>query len=100
MPSRVGWRYFCGLLVVVGVLVAGVGSASAQNAFHGIGFVKGCDSPTKIGDPMSCSYSILNTVDTAQDALRITGLSDTVHSAGGDVNSGNILGALELVFNG
>jgi uncharacterized repeat protein (TIGR01451 family) len=100
MRTPAGWRVLFGLLVVAGVLVAGVGPASAQSGFHGIGFVKGCDSPTKVGDPMNCSYAILNIVDTADDTLRIFGLSDQVHAAGGNVSSGNILGALQLVFTG
>src|SRR5882757_8219609 len=93
-------RAFAGLVGVSALLAFGVVSASAQNAFHGIAFTKGCDSPVNIGDPYTCAYSILNVVDTAHDDLKITGLSDQVHAASGDVNSGNILSALELVFTG
>ena len=102
MRTRSSWRVLCGLLFVVGVLVAGVGSAAAQTAFHGIGFVKSCDSPTRVGDPLNCQYAVFNLprIDTALDTLLIAGVVDTVHSAGGDVPSGNILGALQLVFTG
>jgi uncharacterized repeat protein (TIGR01451 family) len=70
------------------------------NATHAIAFTKGCISPTMIAAPYTCSYQILNTVDTAHDDLSITGLSDVVHTAGGDQPSGSILGALQLVFTG
>ena len=94
------FRALVALVVVTSVMMLGVGGAQAQNAVHGIAFVKGCDSPTKIGDPYNCAYQIFNIVDTAPDTLRITGLSDVVHSAGGDVPSGNILGSLKLIFSG
>ena len=32
--------------------------------------------------------------------LRVTGLSDVVHSAGGNVATGNILSTVQLVFGG
>src|SRR4029453_7392487 len=38
--------------------------------------------------------------DTAHDTLTFNSIVDVVHSAGGNVGSGNILGALELVFSG
>ena len=100
MRSRYRSRIFVVLAVLVGTMTFSVSAASAQSAFHGIGFIKGCDSPTQVGAPMNCSYTILNVVDTAHDTLLISGLTDQVHSAGGDVNSGNILGALQLVFGG
>lgn len=81
------------------LLVFGVsGALGAQ--FHGIAFTKGCEDPTNIGDPYTCAYQILNVIDTGQDTLVVTGLSDQVHAASGDVNSGNILGALELTVSG
>ena len=58
---------------------------------HGISFTKGCVSPTQIGQPYTCAYSIRNIIDDAQDTLTIDSLSDTVHSSGGDVSSGNAL---------
>ena len=102
MRARLRLRLFVGLAVLVGTLAFSVSAASAQIAVHGIGFIKGCDSPTNVGDPMNCSYGILNLpiIDTAHDTLRIFALSDQVHSAAGDVNSGNILGQLQLIFGG
>lgn len=81
------------------LLVLGV-SAAAGAQFHGIAFVKGCSDPTNIGDPNVCAYQILNVIDTGHDTLVVTGLSDQVHAASGDVNSGNILGALQLTVSG
>ena len=49
-----------------------VGSASAVVAAdvqHGISFTKGCASPTQIGQPYTCTYSIRNNIDEAQDTL-------------------------------
>src|SRR5262245_49106386 len=84
-------------LVLAGAFaMAGVGGAGARPVFlmddvqHGISFTKGCTSPTAIGAPYSCSFSVQNNVDEAQDTLTMNGLVDVVHSAGGDVNSGNV----------
>src|SRR6476661_6631678 len=93
-------RAMLGVVVLSVLFGLSVGGAQAALGQHGIAFVKGCDSPTNIGDPYNCSYTILNVVDTVHDTLKVTGLSDQVHSAGGDVNSGNILPALQLIFSG
>ena len=93
-----GWRVLLGLGVVTTALVFGAGNASA--AFHGIAMTKGCTSPVKIGVAYTCSVQMLNVVDTGHDTLRVTGLNDTVNSAGGPVTSGNILPTTGLVFSG
>src|SRR5215475_6690434 len=85
---------------VAALLTFGVVGASAQGQFHGIAFTKGCANSTPIGQPYSCAYQILNVVDQGLDTLMINNVTDVVHSAGGDVSSGNILGALQLVFSG
>src|SRR5262249_12863351 len=100
MRRPVWLRMLLGVCAAAALLMLGVGGASAQNAFHGIAFTKGCDSPTSIGSPYNCSYQVLNVADTAHDTLMVSGLSDQVHAFSGDVNSGNILGALQLVFSG
>src|SRR4051812_44827117 len=87
------------LLVAVGVLaVAGMGggAAFAIDVQHGIVVTKGCFSPTQIGQPYSCTYTVRNSNDDAQDTLTIESLVDLVHSAGGDVSSGNVLSKLSL----
>src|SRR5262245_29234980 len=100
LHMRRGTRFVLVLAVLIGTLAFGVSASSAQSAFHGIAFVKGCDSPTAVGSPYNCSYSILNIADTAHDSLRVTGLVDVVHAAAGDTSSGNIFGQLQLVFSG
>jgi hypothetical protein len=92
MRSSVGLRTLVGVCAAIATFAIVVGSASAQGQFHGIAFQKGCAPTTNVGDNYSCAYQILNLVDQGQDALRVTGLEDVVHSAGGDVPSGNILG--------
>ena len=89
------------LLLAVGVLaltvgvVLGIGYATAADPVnHGISVTKGCSSPTSVGQPYSCTYSIRNNIDDAQDTLTVNGLVDVVHSAGGDVTSGNVFSQL------
>ena len=90
------------LVLVVGALVLaagalfGVEAGQAQtDVQHGIGLTKGCTSPTKVGDPYSCSYTIRNGLDEAEDTLTISSLVDVVHAASGDVSS-NIIGAAQI----
>ena len=42
---------------------------------------KGCVSPTQVGQPYTCTYTIRNDIDDAQDTLTINSLIDTVHAA-------------------
>ncbi len=100
MGRIVGWRalLLCGVASVF--MVFGVSGALADD-FHGIAFAKQCTSPVQVGDPYTCSLQILNVVDIpAHDTLRVTGFSDNVHSAGGDVTTGNIMPTTGLVFTG
>jgi hypothetical protein len=76
--------------------VTGAGAFQLVDVQHGIGFTKGCTSPTRIGDPYSCSYSSRNVIDEAEDTLTVNSLIDIVHAASGDVNSGNIIGAVQI----
>jgi hypothetical protein len=81
----------------MGRVLSGTASAAPRDPVnHGISFTKGCSSPTAVGNPYTCTYSIRNSVDDAQDTLTITGLSDTVHAAGGDVPSGNVFSSLRF----
>ena len=78
------------LALAIGV-VWGVSGVMAADQ-HGIGFSKGCNGPTNIGSPYTCSYTITNNQDNpAHDTLTITSIVDVVHAAGGDVTSGNLL---------
>jgi len=78
-----------------------MGSASAapgDPVNHGISFTKGCAATTQVGQPYACTYSIINSVDGAQDTLTITGLEDVVHAASGDKPSGNVFTSLRFVI--
>src|SRR5829696_3678445 len=98
---RLRLLWLTGALVVCVATVFGISAANGQTTVqHGIGFTKGCVSPTKIGDPYQCSYTIRNILDEAGDTLTINGLVDVVHSAGGDVSSGNIIGAVQITVEG
>ena len=92
------WKGLSGLVVLVALLTLGVSSASAvDNVQHGIGFTKGCASPTTIGQPYTCSFGVQNVLDEAHDTLTIHSLIDMVHASGGDVGTGtNILPAVRI----
>jgi hypothetical protein len=79
------------------VLVIGSSGAIGRIAIvqHGMSLSKGCDSPTKIGDPVSCSYTALTGTDQAHDSSTIWQLIDTVDSIPPDV-SGNLLNTASL----
>jgi hypothetical protein len=79
--------------------LAVVGSGDAATV-HAIGFTKTCASPVDVGAPYTCTFGVQNTVDESQDTLRITGLSDIVHAAGGDLALGNFLSSVGLIFGG
>jgi hypothetical protein len=63
----------------------------AADVQHGIGFTKGCASPAKVGDPYTCTWTIRNVLDDAQDTQTINQITDTVHAAGGNVSSSTVL---------
>ena len=96
--SRVQRAALTAVSALAVILVLGVPSAMA--GFHGVAQTKQCTSPTKIGDPYTCTAQILNVVDAGGDTIRVTGLSDTVNASGGDVSTANILGSTGLVFTG
>ncbi|MFM7225204.1 MAG: beta strand repeat-containing protein [Actinomycetota bacterium] len=66
---------------------------------HGLAVVKGCDSPTTVGQKTKCYFGVYNNQGDP-DTLTITSLSDVVASAGGNVSSGNVLSLLDLVTAG
>ena len=47
------------------LLFVGSGEASAVDVQHGIGFTKGCTSPTAVGQPYTCAFSVQNILDVA-----------------------------------
>jgi hypothetical protein len=86
---RAALAFLVGCAMVAGMLLSSQ-SARAED-LHGIGFVKGCNSPTVVGSPYICTFQAINSVDTAHDTLTITSVVDVVHSGSGDVTSGNLL---------
>ena len=94
-----GLRALVGLAALSALLVF-VGGAGADG-LHGIGLAKGCNSTTKIGDPYTCNYAIVNSafVDTDLDTLTVTSLVDTI-STTPSTTSGNIIHDGALVAAG
>ena len=75
-----------------------VSAGPSPSPVHGIGFSKGCASPTNVGSAYRCTFTVVNLSlsDTALDTLTITALSDIVHAHPADVPSGNILSFLTV----
>jgi len=101
--SRVARRSLAIMFVAGVVAAAGISAVpggAALPKIHGIGFTKGCVSPTSLGAKTSCTFTIRNNVDTGPDTLTVTSLVDVVKAAGGDDNAGNILPSLTFTFAG
>jgi LPXTG-motif cell wall-anchored protein len=81
------------LVLAMAPVMLGATAAHAAGPFHGITLQKFCTSPTPVGDQMQCSFKVTNADDNNENIV-ITSLTDVVHSAGGNVSSGNILGTL------
>jgi hypothetical protein len=91
----------CKLPLIVGAALAlsalAASPATAQTSVqHGIGFTKGCVSPVAVGAQYSCSFTVRNVVDEAEDTLTFQSIVDVVHASGGDVNSGNFMSQAQL----
>src|SRR5689334_3494599 len=86
-------------VALAGSLLVVVAATAGAVAFHGITPQKACNTTTKIGDPYVCSYKITSADDNNEDIV-VTSLTDVVHSAGGNVNSGNIIGAVTWTTGG
>src|SRR5438270_11210940 len=79
------------LALALSVVVVAHADASP---LHGIGFFKGCATPTQVGQKTRCDFTITNSFDP--DILTVTSIVDVVHGGAGDDNSGNILSQLDL----
>jgi len=106
------------ILLLVALMSLAFSSTALAQGQHGIGIVKGCDSPVVIGDPLYCDYTISNTLDTGDgtsgsaDTLTVSRLEDFVCNGGivagncqgknaqPPVPSGDILPLLSLSFTG
>src|SRR4051812_22092217 len=82
--------------VLLGIFVVVQPSAEALPV-HGLGFFKGCTSPTTVGQKTRCNFTITNSFDP--DDLTITSLVDVVQAAGGNDSSGNVLATLTWSFS-
>ena len=81
---------FASAMLMTLTIAPGVALATTGN--HGLGLNKGCASPTTIGDPYICDYTIfnINPIDSVGDALTFTSLQDVINRPGSPT-SGNIL---------
>src|SRR5262249_31223072 len=93
-------RLALGLGVLVAFLIVGASPAAADNVQHGIGFTKGCNSPTKVGDPYTCTWTIRNVLDDAQDTLTINQIVDTIHTGLGNQTSATVLSDAPVFVSG
>src|SRR5687768_1902820 len=94
---------------LVALCLSSPAAVEAQGV-HGIGFQKGCASPTFVGDPLRCAFGVSNNQDTGNnagsiDTLTITSIVDTVCTttpppACTGATSGNILPMLTLTLSG
>jgi uncharacterized repeat protein (TIGR01451 family) len=89
-------------LAVPAVIIGG--SAAVAVPRHTVTPGKSCGpgnppaTTTDVGQPYVCSYSIQDT-DGFHDGMTVSDIDDVVESAGGAVDSGNILGSLQLIFD-
>ena len=101
---RAALAFVVGCAMVAGMLLASpwvqADTPTPPAELHGIGFVKGCNSPTVVGQPYVCTFQAINTVDTQHDTLTITSVVDVVHAFGGDVTSANLLPTATLSLAG
>jgi uncharacterized repeat protein (TIGR01451 family) len=86
------------LLSAIGILATATPTSAAVN--HGIVMEKGCESPTTIGSPYECSYTLIQPVPG--DTATITSITDHVvtTTVAGGVTSTNLLPLLTLNFTG
>src|ERR1700722_6593929 len=97
MYERMLRRFVVSVVLASAVGVIATASPTSAAVTHGIILEKGCESPTAIGQPYECSYTIIQPV--SGDVATISSLSDNVAAAGltpPGVSSGNILSQLSL----
>ena len=95
--GKTAWKLACIVGAAVALFTLTALPAGAQTEVqHGIGFTKGCVSPVSVGAQYTCSFTVRNVVDEAEDTLTIVSIVDVVHAASGDVNSKNFLSAASI----
>jgi uncharacterized repeat protein (TIGR01451 family) len=88
-------------LIVPLFVVAGPASAVTR---HSVSVFKVCgdndpsSTSTYVGQPYVCSYAIQDT-DGFHDGITISDIDDVIQTAGGAVDSGNILSDLQLIYD-
>ena len=87
---RVALAFVVGCAMVAGMMLSSP-SARADTEVHGIGFAKGCNSPTIEGESYICTFMAVNNIDTQHDTLTISSVVDVVLTGSGYVTSGNLL---------
>src|SRR6187397_824586 len=95
---RLGLTALAGLSAIAVLLVFAAGGNSAGE--HGLGGSTNCTSPTRIADPVFCTYTLRNNSDDFGDTQRAHTVIATAQTAGGTVSSGNIFSSLRWVFTG
>ena len=107
VPVRAALAFLVGCAMVAGMLLSSPSAradtptpTSTPGLKHGMGFIKGCNSPTVVGSPYICSFEAINAIDEAHDTLTITSVVDVVHAFAGDQTSVNLLPAATLTLAG
>ena len=83
-------------IIVPLVLVAGPDAGATPR--HGVSPFKVCNPTVQIGQPYTCSYAIQDT-DGFHDTMTLSDIDDVITASGGEIDSGNILGSLDLIFD-
>ncbi len=90
--------------LALGAVIGMAGAQSSTDGLHGIGFSKGCTTPSYVNQEYKCAYSVANTIDTGNntvaDTLTVTSIVDVVHANPSDVTSANLLPLLSLTLAG
>jgi hypothetical protein len=89
------------LAITVGFVHSASSGAAPPPVEHGIGVLKGCESPTTIGSLDECSFTLFQEVPG--DTATVTNLTEFVQAQGSTlpgVSSGNILPLLNLTLTG
>jgi hypothetical protein len=93
---RLRWGTLAALGLAASLLV--LATAAGAQGGHGLGGSTNCSSPTKIGAPVFCTYTIRNNSDDFGDTMLAHSVIATAQGAGGSVISGNVFSSLQWVF--
>ena len=89
------------LILFAMVVTFGLAGESVADLFHGLTTQKGTNPSTlAIGQNYHTTFRIKNDADDSNDTVVVTSLIDVIHSAGGYVSSGEIIGKVIWTFSG